>query len=416
MQRTGPDKEKTGLSGLPTLSEHDVALGFLFGAQALRPVRRRSESDPVHALRAALRSALIKSPCVVAFSGGRDSSLLLAVAADLAAGDGLDPPVAVTFRYPGDKLADECCWQELVVEQLRRQGLKFTWECIDIGPEFDVLGRLVTPILRAHGGPLWPPAIGSTLMLADLARGGSLVTGDYGDEVLGGHRADVLRMALRRRGWVLRRNEWGKVMIAAAPEPLRRTVLGRQIEGREWLRPALRREWRERCVRHEAAQPLRWDASVHFPLRQRALIVGMRTLRAVATWYGCELVEPLGAAGFVASLAAFGGRWGIGGRTACLRLLADGLLPKAIIERRDKVYFNASRFGSATAEFVQRWDGSGLDDDLVDTGVLHDVWSAAFVPASTAMLLQRAWLNTEAGRTPGSLDVEALRTLPPGAS
>jgi asparagine synthase (glutamine-hydrolysing) len=90
----------------------------------------------------------------------------------------------------------------------------------------------------------------------------------------------------------------------------------------------------------------------------------------------------------VASLAAYGGRWGIGGRGACVRLLTDGLLPEAIIERRDKAYFNASRFGAATAEFVQTWDGNGLDDDLVDADVLRELWSAEFVPAPTAMLLQ----------------------------
>ncbi|MGH3823305.1 MAG: hypothetical protein ACRDRA_10815 [Pseudonocardiaceae bacterium] len=52
------------------------------------------------------------------------------------------------------------------------------------------------------------PALGSTVLLTKLTRGGSLVTGDYGDEVLGGHRANLLRMALHRRGRGLRREEW----------------------------------------------------------------------------------------------------------------------------------------------------------------------------------------------------------------
>lgn len=393
MQRTGPAVARTGPPGLPRFSERDVALGFLFGAEVSRSTGNRPADDPARALRAALRPALVNAPCVLAFSGGRDSSLLLSVAADLAAREGLDPPVALTFRYPGDEHAEESSWQQLVVDHLSRRGLAFDWECVDIGPELDVLGPLVTPILRAHGAPLWPPALGSTVLLAQLARGGSLITGDYGDEVLGGHRATVLRMALRSGGRRLHRAEWQEVMIAAAPGPVRRALLGRRIEGREWLRPTLRREWWQRCVRHEAAQPLRWDASVRFPLRQRAAIVGMRTLRAVAAWYGCTLVEPLGTPGFVASLAAFGGRWGIGGRSACVRLLAEGLLPEAIIQRRDKAYFNASRFGTATADFVRSWDGSGLDDDLVDAELLRAVWSADLVPAPTAMLLQRAWVN-----------------------
>lgn len=81
-----------------------------------------------------------------------------------------------------------------------------------------------------------------------------------------------------------------------------------------------------------------------------------------------------------------------------MRLLADGLLPEAIIKRSDKAYFNASCFGPLTAAFVRSWDGTGLDDDLVDAEVLRDVWSAEFVPAPTAMLLQQAWLSMEPRR------------------
>lgn len=398
MQLTGLDEARTEPSGLPRLSEYDVTLGFPFGTDPSQPVEATPEDDPARALRVALRPALFSAPCVLAFSGGRDSSLLLAVAADLAAHEGLDPPIAVTFRYPGDEHADESSWQHLVVDHLRRNGLRFGWECIDIGPEFDVLGPLVAPILRAHGAPLWPPTLGSMVRLANLARGGSLVTGEHGDEVLGGHRANVLRTVLHRRGQGLSRDAWEDVVLAAAPGPLRRRMLGRRIEGCMWLRPALRRERLELSIRQDAAQPLRWDASVRSILQQRSAIIGGQTLRAVTNWYGCSQVEPLGSPAFVASLAAFGGRWGLGGRSAVLRLLADGLLPEAIIERRDKAYFNASRFGLATAEFVRSWDGTGLDDDLVDAEVLRDVWSAELVPAPTAMLLQQAWLSTQAVR------------------
>jgi len=54
--------------------------------------------------------ALLRPPCVVAFSGGRDSSRLLAAAADLAAREDLAPPTAYTFRYPLDPAADESHW------------------------------------------------------------------------------------------------------------------------------------------------------------------------------------------------------------------------------------------------------------------------------------------------------------------
>lgn len=386
----------TGPTGLPVLPALEVALGFPFG---FYPTVREPVSgvpDPVRALRDALRPALSSTPCVVAFSGGRDSSLLLAVAADLAAREGRAPPTAVTFRYPGDENAEESSWQQLVVDHLRGRGLRFEWHCHDIDGELDVLGPLVGPILRAHGSPLWPPAVGSIAVLSDLARGGALISGNYGDEVLGGHRANMLRIAVHRRGRGLSRRAWAEILLAAAPPPGRRRILHARTEPIAWLRPAVNEERRRRTVAHIAPQPLRWDASLHHALGQRASIVGGQTLDTIAGGANCTLVQPLGAAGFVAALAAVGGRWGPGGRSAVVRMLAGDLLPVEVVTRTSKASFNASRFGLATAEFVRSWDGTGLDDELVDPDELRRAWAADVVPATAAMLLQAAWLHAGA--------------------
>ena len=72
---------------------------------------------PRAALEAAIRPLVRCAPCVVGFSGGRDSSALLAVAVALAAREGLDPPVPVSFRFPHAETR-ESEWQELVVRHL----------------------------------------------------------------------------------------------------------------------------------------------------------------------------------------------------------------------------------------------------------------------------------------------------------
>lgn len=373
------------VAGLPVLTAREVALGHPVGT--VDPPTLDVAADPVRALRAALLPALSRSPCVVAFSGGRDSSLLLALAADLAAREGLDPPVALTFRYPGDPAADESAWQELVVAHLRG---RVEWVRHDITTELDIIGPLTQPVLRAHGGPTYPAGLGNTILLARYARGGSLVTGNGGDEVLGGHRIGILRAVLRRRGRGLTRADWRLVATCLAPAMVRGALTHRETGHAAWLRPELRRAVLVEAVR--AARPLRWDQSVLTTLAPRAVVVGTATRARVVEAAGATLVEPLSDPGFVASYAAFGGRWSGLTRTAGTRLLAEGLLPASVITRRDKAAFNSSRFGPVSREFARTWDGRGVDDRLVDPVALRAAWLADVPPPATAMLLQQAWL------------------------
>jgi asparagine synthetase B (glutamine-hydrolysing) len=378
------------VTGLPVLPAVEIALGQPVGAVALPEPPSGADPDPVRALRAALLPAVRRTPCVVAFSGGRDSSLLLALAADLAARDGLDPPVALTFRYPGDPAADESAWQELVVDHLLGRGLRVEWVRHDVTAELDNIGPLTAPVLRAHGGPTYPAGLGNTILLARYARGGGLVTGNGGDEVLGGHRIAVLRAVARRRGRGLTSADRRLVAACAAPAAVRGLLAYRESGRVPWLRPALRRAALAEAMR--AARPLRWDRSVWTALAPRAVAIGAETRGRVVESAGAALVEPLCDPAFVASYAAFCGRWGGLTRTAGTRLLADGLLPAPVVARRDKAAFNSSRFGQVSREFARSWDGFGVDDRLVDPVALRAAWLSDVPAPATAMLLQQAWL------------------------
>lgn len=391
MLTQGPPPIVTGPSGLPRITPRDILLGYPLGTVP-RPAPPPADPDPVRALRDALRPALLHPPCVIAFSGGRDSSLLLAVAADLAAAEGFVPPIALTLRYPGDAAAEESDWQESVIAGLRDRGHEPEWLRIDIGDELDLIGPLTTPVLRAHGAPTYPAAIGNTVLLAGHAAGGSLVTGNAGDEVLGSHRLQLLRAVVRRRGRRMARDDWRLAVLCASPGPLRAVLARQSLGDLPWLRPPARQDARKVLAREAADRPLRWDSSVASALDTRAATIGNQTRETVAAASGCRLVEPLRDPAFVASYAAFGGRWSGLSRTAGTRLLAAGLLPDAVTGRQTKAAFNGSRFGRLSQAFARSWDGTGVDAELVDPDALRAAWLSDQAPALTAMLLQQAWL------------------------
>jgi hypothetical protein len=383
-----------GPTGLPVVSGLDVALGCPLGTEPSPPTPARVNPDPVAALRDELRLALLRPPCIVAFSGGRDSSLLLAAAADLAAREGLEPPVALTLRYPDDPIAEESGWQDLVIGHLRAKGLRTEWIRRDITTELDILGPLAVPVIRAHGGPTFPAALGNTILLATYAAGGCLVTGNLGDEVVGEHRMGVLRAVVRRRARGMSRDDWRLAIASVGPRSTGR--LSRDTYDAPWLRPGPRRR-AVREARLQGRQPLWWHHSVRRVLASRAVAISGRTRALISADRDCRLIEPLGAADFVASYAAFGGRWGGVTRTGGIRMLADGLLPESIIRRWHKAWFNASRFGSISRAFARSWDGRGVDHDMIDAERLRGAWLAEVPPATTGMLLQQAYLASAAG-------------------
>src|SRR5579884_2855232 len=187
-----------------SLTPLDVASGMVL--PTVRELQRRGDhgeptSAPVsarEALEAAILPALLRPPCLVSFSGGRDSAAVLATAAQLAQREGLPAPIPATNVFSSEQDADESSWQELLVRHL---GLS-DWLRLGYTDELDLIGPYAQRVLKAHG-LLWPANAHFHLPLLEAARGGSLLTGIGGDELFIAARrlrsAAVLSRAARPR-------------------------------------------------------------------------------------------------------------------------------------------------------------------------------------------------------------------------
>lgn len=386
------------------MSPFEVAAGWVFG---LIPPDARPVVHPVLPPREVLDDTLIAAlqsgQCFVLFSGGRDSSALLACATLAARREGLPLPVPVTRLFPGDAAASEEHWQQFVVGRL---GLR-DWLRIQVCDELDVLSPLATAGLVRHGVIYPPTAFPQAFTLRQL-RGGRVLTGEGGDEVFGAQRITPVVALVRRRRAVT------VALLAASGEALAPAAVRRRAAARhspvtrDWLRPAARAKAEKLAARDAAAQPLWWGNALRHLVRHRGLRTGLRNLAGVATESGVDLVHPFLDHRFVEAMATWGGRFGPVGRSETMLRLFGDVLPAPVLSRKSKAVFNATAVNSHSRQFLRSWDGCGLDQDVVDVDVLRSRWAEAAPAPATLALLQQAWLSAHSTRPP-----RAPSALPP---
>lgn len=370
------------------LSPLELASGIVLGlgAEVEPDVDAETEGAPLMALEDAVLPALLCPPCVVSFSGGRDSSAVLAVAASVARREGLPLPIAATNVFPGVPRASEAGWQELVIRHLEIDD----WVRLDNLDELDCVGPVATSILRRHG-LLWPFNAHFHWPLLEIAQGGSLLTGIGGDELLGTSQWSRAARILAGSARPVPR-DLIRVSVALAPQPLRAIALRRRTQASfSWLTQEANECLTRTYASELAGEPLRWSRRWSWWRRRRQVGVGFKSLELLAADHDVAIAHPLTDRRFVFASTQLASRRGIFERTELMQALFGGVLPAALLERRSKAAFDeifwsdhSRRFAPAAVSWLQGCD-------TVDRDGLESVWRSP-VPDPHSLLLLQALL------------------------
>jgi asparagine synthase (glutamine-hydrolysing) len=371
------------------MTPFEVASGWVAGYEEGEPEPHDVRADPLEVLEELLLPSLANPPCFVEFSGGRDSSALLAVAVDVARRHGLVLPVPMTRVFPDVPESREDEWQEMVVRHLDINE----WHRTEYTDQFDLLGPTAVQSLRQHG-LIWPATIHTRTLVWEAAGGGTVLSGEGGDEIFGYRRitplAGLLARNVRPRRRAIALTLWG-----AAPKAVRRVFVGREIDGeadRAWLQDDARQEFRSMLINDRLTEPLWWDRATRRHGHRRADRLGGHNLGLSAATRGCRYLAPFHDPLFLATLADHGGRLGYPGRSAAMRDLFGELLPRVVLERQSKAEFTRAFVDQYSRAFIDDWNGEGVDNALVDAEALKHEWEAERPHAGTLPLLQGAWL------------------------
>jgi len=338
-----------------------------------------SDSDPVPvpkvALERAIAEALEGGRCLVSFSGGMDSSLVLAVATASARRLGVPDPIPVSWRFEDAPLADETSWQEAVVAAL---GLG-EWKRLQAGDELDWVGPVAGRVLSEYG-LTYPPAAFLHAPLLDLARGGTLLTGVGGDQLLGlwpGRPAIDLMAGRRRLQW----RDPARLALALTPGAVRGRMTFRARRATPWLVPDAARAVERADARELLSAPVRWDGWLRWGRRRRNVLHSVRALELMAANAGCEVLNPLLDLGVWLAVQRAGGWRGFGDRPTTLAALFGSSVPSALAGRRHKARFGEVFWRQPSRALARGWDCDGVDPAVVACDGLRCVWSGAERPA-----------------------------------
>ncbi len=390
---------------MSTLTPLEVASSLVLGNVELDR-RPPLDPNPRAAMERALLEPLRSGPCFVSFSGGRDSSAVLAVAASVARSEGLAPPIPATLRFPTAADTVETEWQESVVAHL---GLN-DWIRVEATDELDCVGPVATAALTRHG-LLWPSNAHFHAPLFAHARGGSFLTGIGGDELLGSSRWLHARRVLSARVRPKPRDALA-VAFALAPPRLRRLVTRRRMHAPfPWLHAGVIEQLERELAHDEAAAPFGWRRGIFASAGHRYLDVGTRSLGILAADENVALSHPFLDSGFVAALASLPRSDRFDSRSGAMNAIFGDVLPAEVRSRRTKASFDGAFWHEYSRELAGRWSGEGVDTDLVDVDRLRAQWESGAPDPRTYTLLQSVKLVLDLPASAGEHVEQALPRL-----
>ena len=383
---SGSRANEVGVSTPLRLTRLEVAAGLPFGQRTDGWTPPDPDVTPRRAFEDACREGLSRPPCLVSFSGGRDSSAVLAVATEVARAEGHALPIPLTHR-PAHPASSESEWQELVVRHLDLPE----WEQVPVTDDLELVGPIATDVLDRHG-ILWPPNTFLHDPLLERASGGALLTGIDGDGALANWR--WLRLWHGRGGGPKDRLAdlaWG--LHGILPPYMRGAAIRLKADlDLPWLQPEPRAEVTALRIREVADQPVRWGPRTRWFATRKRLQHVIDSFGLVAADHDVRSVHPFADGHFLTALAAARPVRGYGSRTAAMRALFADVLPAAVVERSTKAAFNPVLWGPRTRAFMASWDGTGGDASIVDPEALAEAWRQRWPDVRTELLLHEAWL------------------------
>jgi asparagine synthase (glutamine-hydrolysing) len=265
------------------------------------------------------------------------------------------------------------------------------WVRVDARGRLDLLGADARSGLLRHGARY--PSIGHVVVPGAQAAGGGTLVDCHGlREIWDFWRGTAIR-GLVRRGRA-DRHAVQRAAVALSPRSVRRRAVEARLRSFDLpqVRPEVLDWLRERFADEAVTMPLTASGAIRRLHRRRCLWETARTFGSLGADHGAKVVHYFTDPAFAAALASAAGRRGWRDSAAMLAELTPEIPARA--SRPPGTPPEPFWEGPESAAFIEEWDGTGLDDTLVDPARMREAWRRR--DARAGLLLQSAWLASDA--------------------